>query len=79
MYGHDDEIIPGWLCLIMLLILVIGMPLACNKFESDRKLVCGETTIISIGACNEHGTCGVKLSDGTITTMVYPIVGEKCK
>jgi len=41
-----------------------------------NKLCYYKASVVSVGGCDKSGSCGVKLSDGSYTTMSYPVDGQ---
>lgn len=63
---------------IVMPIILAAILFAPIAYENSRPKVC--TKIVSIGGCSEKGLCGMRLKDGRIGKMYYPVVGgEFCE
>jgi hypothetical protein len=60
----------SFLCLFPTAILILLLLIPFKVVEVDCR------TIVAIGGCNKS-SCGVRLSDGTVTHIITPVIGQQ--
>lgn len=60
---------------IILFYVVVFVVIKCLNWECEE--VVTDKTIISVGGCDKHGYCGIKLSDGSFDSERYPVIGRR--
>ena len=64
--------------IIVMPIIMIAIFFGFITYEAKRPKIC--TKVISVGGCSKSGMCGMRLKDGRIGKMYYPVVGgEFCE